>query len=165
MIETAGAEVGAKGWSESRSESRLESRPGDRPDSGSAVVEFIFASVVLLIPVIYLMITISQLQAASYATNSAAVSASRIAARDANPSEERAEEVARMHFSDFGLENVPTSIEYSCAGPCGQAGTLITARVSAKVSLPGIPLIFGAKNAPHITMRASHSDVTANGSD
>lgn len=66
----------------------------DRADSGTAVIEFIFAAIVLLIPVVYLMLALSQLQAASYATTSAAVSASRIAARDANPSERRAEDVA-----------------------------------------------------------------------
>ncbi|MDK8434746.1 MULTISPECIES: hypothetical protein [unclassified Brevibacterium] len=133
----------------------------DAPDSGTAVIEFIFASIVLLIPVVYLMLAISQLQAASYATTSTAISASRIAARDADPSERRAHEVATMHFSDFGLKDVPISIAYSCAGPCGRAGSLVTARVETKVSLPGFPLLFGANRSPHITLRASHSDVVA----
>lgn len=144
---------------ESDGESRGEFAEG--PDSGTAVIEFIFASVVLLIPVIYLMLTISQLQAASYATTSAAVSASRIAARDANPSEGRARAVAQMHFTDFGLRNVPVDIVYSCAGPCGQAGSSVTARVETKVSLPGFPLLFGEKHAPRITLRAAHTDVVA----
>jgi hypothetical protein len=133
------------------------------PDSGTAVIEFIFASIVLLIPVIYLMLTLSQMQAASYATTSAAISASRIAARDANPSEARAEAVAKMHFTDFGLDGSPSSITYSCAGPCGHAGSLVTARVETRVSLPGLPLIFGPDHAPHITLRASHTDVVATG--
>lgn len=133
----------------------------DRADSGTAVIEFIFAAIVLLIPVVYLMLALSQLQAASYATTSAAVSASRIAARDANPSERRAEDVAAMHFADFGLPDVPVTITYSCSGPCGQAGSLITANVETKVPLPGIPLLFGSANSPHITMRATHSDVVA----
>ncbi|WP_166973101.1 hypothetical protein [Brevibacterium atlanticum] len=135
----------------------------DQTDSGTAVVEFIFASVVLLIPVIYLMLALSQLQAASYATTSAAMSASRIAARDANPSEARAQAVAQMHFADFGVGDAPTSITYSCAGPCGQAGSLITARVETKVSLPGFPLLFGSAHSPHITLRADHTDVVAAG--
>ena len=132
-------------------------------DDGTAVIEFIFASVVLLIPVIYLMLTLSQLQAASYATTSAAMSASRIAARDANPSEARAHAVAEMHFADFGLRDAPTSITYSCSGPCGQAGSLVTARVETKVSLPGFPLLFGSDRSPHITLRANHTDVVATG--
>ena len=132
-----------------------------RSDSGTAVIEFIFASIVLLIPVVYLMLAISQLQAASYATTSAAISSSRIAARDAHPSERRAREVADMHFADFGLLNVPTTIDYSCSGPCGQAGSLITARIETKVSLPGFPLLFGTQHSPHITLRATHTDVVA----
>lgn len=131
------------------------------PDSGTAVIEFIFASIVLLIPVVYLMLAISQLQAASYATTSTAISASRIAARDANPSERRARDVADMHFTDFGLSDVPVTIDYSCSGPCGRSGSLITARVETKVSLPGFPLLFGTKNSPHLTLRATHSDVVA----
>lgn len=132
-------------------------------DEGTAVIEFIFASIVLLIPVIYLMLTLSQLQAASYATTSAAMSASRIAARDANPSEARARAVAKMHFADFGLRDAPTSITYSCTGPCGQAGSLVTARIETKVSLPGFPLLFGPDRSPHITLRANHTDVVATG--
>ncbi|GAA1632182.1 MULTISPECIES: hypothetical protein [Brevibacterium] len=131
------------------------------PDAGTAVIEFIFAAVILLIPVVYLMLALSQLQAAGYATTSAAVSASRIAARDANPSQQRAEDVAAMHFTDFGLRDVPITITYSCSGPCGRAGSLVTADVETRIPLPGIPLIFGSENSPHITMRASHSDVVA----
>ena len=134
-------------------------------DSGTAVIEFIFASIVLLIPVIYLMLTLSQMQAASYATTSAAISASRIAARDANPSEARAQAVAKMHFADFGLDGAPASITYSCAGPCGHAGSLVTASVETRVSLPGLPLIFGPDHAPHITLPASHTDVVATGAE
>lgn len=133
------------------------------PDSGTAVIEFIFGSIVLLIPVIYLMLAMSQLQAASYATSSAAVSASRITARDAEPSEARAREVAMMHFTDFGLAEVPVTISYSCSGACGEAGSLVTARVETKVPLPGLPLIFGSSNTPHITVRAAHTDVVATG--
>lgn len=140
---------------------RPDSSPGERCDSGTAVIEFIFASIVLLIPVVYLMLAISQLQAASYATTSTAISASRIAARDATPSEARAHQVADMHFTDFGLTDVPITIDYSCSGPCGQAGSLITARVETKVSLPGFPLLFGTQHSPHITLRANHTDVVA----
>lgn len=135
--------------------------PNEQADSGTAVIEFIFASIVLLIPVVYLMLAISQLQAASYATTSTAISASRIAARDADPSEHRAHQVADMHFTDFGLNDVPITIDYSCAGPCGQAGSLVTAQVETTVSLPGIPLLFGTDNSPHITLRAHHTDVVA----
>lgn len=154
------AEVPEERW-DSDSDERWDSSSGERSDSGTAVIEFIFASIVLLIPVVYLMLAISQLQAASYATTSTAISASRIAARDANPSERRAHQVADMHFTDFGLADVPITIDYSCSGSCGQAGSLVTARVETKVSLPGFPLLFGTKHSPHITLRASHTDVVA----
>src|SRR5699024_7242041 len=97
------------------------------PDSGTAVIELIFASIVLLIPVIYLMLTLPQMQAASYAPTSAAISASRIAARDANPSEARAEAVAKMHFADFGLDGTPASITYPCPCRSGPGGPLVHA--------------------------------------
>src|SRR5699024_295842 len=133
------------------------------PDSGTAVIEFIFASIVLLIPVIYLMLTLSQMQAASYATTSAAISASRIAARDANPSEARGEAVAMMHFADFGLDGSPSTITDTYAGPAGHAGSIVTARVETRVSLPGLMLLVGPDHAPHMSQRASHTDVVATG--
>src|SRR5699024_2899653 len=133
------------------------------PDSGTAVIEFIFASVVLLIPVIYLMLTLSQMQAASYATTSAPISASRIAARDANPSEALAEAVATRHFADFGLDGSPSPTTSPAARACRHAGALAAPRVETGVSLPGLPLIFGPDHAPHITLRASHTDVVATG--
>lgn len=132
-------------------------------DEGTAIIEFIFASVVLLIPVIYLMLTLSQMQAAGYATSTSATSASRIAARDAHPSEDRARSLATMHFDDFGLHDVGFEITYSCAGPCGEAGSVVTAHVRTRVPLPGFPLLFGSEHAPHVTMTASHSDVVASG--
>src|SRR5699024_10511376 len=133
------------------------------PDSGTAVIEFIFASVVLLIPVIYLMLTLSQMQAASYATTSAAISASRIAARDANPSEARADAGATMHLASFALDRRPPWITSSCPGPCGHAGSLVAARVEARVSLPGLPPIFGPDHGQHPPLRASHTAVVATG--
>ena len=60
-----------------------------------------------------------------------------------------------------GCTGVPVTIDYSCSGACGQAGSLITARVETKVSLPGFPLLFGSKYSPHITLRANHTDVVA----
>lgn len=147
---------------------RPDQLPDEQPlpaDSGTAVIEFIFASVVLLVPVIYLMLALSALQAASYATTSAAISAARIAARDAEPSPARAHDMATMHFEDFGLSDASIDISYSCSGPCGQAGSLVTARVETKVALPGFPLLFGSENSPHITVRAAHSDVVATTGD
>src|SRR5699024_8320944 len=101
--------------------------------------------------------------AASYPTPSPAISASRIAARDANPTESRAEAVAKTHFADLGIDGSPSSITYSTAGPRRPAGSLRTARVETRVSLPGLPLIFGPDHAPHIALRASHTDVVATG--
>src|SRR5699024_742432 len=109
------------------------------PDSGTAVIEFIFASVVLLIPVIYLMLTLSQMQAASYATTSAAISASRIAARDANPSEARAEAVGRSHSPAFGSAGPRPWTPTPAADPWGPPGPPAPHRAEPACPRPAPP--------------------------
>ena len=49
----------------------------DPGEEGSAVVEFVALAVLLLIPIIYLILTVGRLQAASYAVSTAAREAAR----------------------------------------------------------------------------------------
>lgn len=130
-------------------------------DRGSAPIEFIFASVVLLIPLIYLVLSLGQVQAGSYATQSTAINAARAAARYPDSAEARAEAMARLHFEDFGVDDARWSIRIECSGACDEAGSTVTAHVETRVPVLGLPALFGRDSAPHITVRASHSDIVS----
>ena len=56
---------------------RVDRDRGDRSDQGSVSVELVTMVVLLLIPVIYLVIAIGQVQAATFATDTAAREAVR----------------------------------------------------------------------------------------
>ena len=62
---------------------RLIVRRG-RAEGGSAVVEFVFLAVLLVVPLLYLVMTVSRVQAGSYAASTAAREAGRafVTARD-----------------------------------------------------------------------------------
>ena len=67
-----------------------------RSDHGSATVEFIALSVLLLIPAIYLLITISQLQAAGYAAVAASDQAAKALAYAGNASQAESQAISTV---------------------------------------------------------------------
>ncbi len=131
-----------------------------RDDRGSAPIEFIFASIVLLLPLIYLVVALAQLQAASYAASATAVDAARAAATHPESAKHRAEELAALHFADHHLDDTTYTIDRQCSGPCDEAGTIVTAHVNAAVPIPGVPALFGGR-AARIAIHTQHSDVVA----
>lgn len=121
--------------------------PSGRPprataaERGSAVVEFVFLGVILLVPLVYLIITASQLQAASYAAVGAADHAAKVFVAAGSESEGAAmanDAVARA-VANMGLDAGAGTLRYTCSGPCLDPGTTVTASVTVKVSLPFLP--------------------------
>lgn len=123
-------------------------------DAGAAVVEFIGVSVVLLIPVTYLIITLSIIQAGSFAAESAARDAARsavvtgVAAVESGATIAQATALARgtatdsvvLVAEDFGFEREDTSVEMLCSStPCFQPGSAVSVHVTVVVTAPGVP--------------------------
>ena len=110
-------------------------------ESGSAVVEFIFLGLLLPVPVVYLVISVGQVQAASFAAVGAADAAAKTyaAAPDSATAEDRAAAAAGLALEDFGLPGDLMRLEISCAEVCLQPGTAVTVTVSVTVPLPGLP--------------------------
>lgn len=132
-----------------------------RSDEGTAPIEFIFGSVVLLIPLLYLLVSLAQVQAGAYAAQSTAIDAARSAARHPTGAQQTAQDVAALHFADHGLEDAEWEIDLHCSGPCGAAGTPITATVVARIPIPGIPAVLGEKKIPIMIVRSAHTDLSA----
>ncbi|EFG47842.1 hypothetical protein HMPREF0183_0919 [Brevibacterium mcbrellneri ATCC 49030] len=132
-----------------------------RDESGTAAIEFIFASVVLLVPVVYIVIAISTLQAGTYATQAIAIDAARYASRHPDTAHARANATASLHLDDFGLTGTPHRVKFSCSEKCDTPGSTVTAHVETRVALPGIPFVFNSDTAGRITVTASHTDIVA----
>jgi len=85
-----------------------------RSERGSAVVEFVFLTVLLLVPLFYLVMTVSRVQAGAYAASAAAREAGRafVTAEDDGAAFRRAELAAGIAFEDqgFGAEDARLSV-------------------------------------------------------
>lgn len=116
----------------------LGTREGER---GSAVVEFIALAVVLLVPLVYLVLLVARVQAASYAVSVAAREAGRVfvtttAAVDA---EARARFAARLAFEDQGFAE-PGEVTFDCAAsPCRTPDAQVSVHARLRVPLPLVP--------------------------
>ena len=105
-----------------------------RSAQGSATVEFIGLSIILLIPAIYLLLTISQLQAAKTVGFS----------DDMTQAEARAIQTVKLTAADFQLDPQATNTTIHCSNPdCTDPGTQIRVSVSIDVALPLIPTFLG----------------------
>lgn len=132
-----------------------------RSDAGTAPIEFIFGSVVLLIPLLYLLVSLAQVQAGAYAAQSTAIDAARSAARHPAGASQTAHDIAALHFADHGLDDAEWEIDLHCSGTCTTAGAPVTATVIARIPIPGIPAVLGEKKIPAMTVRSAHTDLIA----
>ena len=112
-------------------------------DEGSSVVEFLGLAVVLLIPLVYLVLTLGRLEAAMFATEGAAREAARtyVAADGATQGYQRAAAAVRIALQDQGFDDDPaTALTITCSvEPCLAPGSDIAARIEVRVPLPFVP--------------------------
>lgn len=127
-----------------------------RADDGGAAVELVAAVVLLLVPVVYLVVAIAQVQAAAFATEGAARDVVRayVIAEDDSEAARRADAVAALALGDHGISAVEATVRVTCsAQPCLTPGTEVGARVVAEVVLPGTDVL----GMPGLTVGVSAS--------
>ncbi len=109
-----------------------------RREEGNAIVEFIGWSAVLVVPVLYLVISLAQIQATSFAVASAADAASRVLEVDDSPSAmDKARVAMGLSLSDQGVEADPDrSLSVTCDHGCARGQAAIV-KVAVGVDLPG----------------------------
>lgn len=127
---------------------RIRSRLADAGDDrGSASLEFLTAGVLLLVPLVYLVVLLGAVQAASLGTEGAARQAARLYARAATP--DRAQQVAagavEASLGDYGVDPAATAVAISCRpADCTGADGVVTVTVETTVALPLLPAFLGA---------------------
>jgi Flp pilus assembly protein TadG len=117
-----------------------ESPPRVAGEEGAALIEFIVLAVVLLIPTIYLVLTVGRLQAASYAVSTAAREAGRAyvtAPRGSSP-QARADAAARLAFADHGFDTGRIAVRCA-ADPCLTPEARVDVDATVDVPLPLVP--------------------------
>lgn len=127
-------------------------------EHGSSMVEFIFLGVLLLVPVTYLIISASQLQAASFAAVGAADHAARTFAAADTEAEgaARARNAVEVALRNLNLDAEAATMAYRCSAACLEPGSIVSVDVSIRVGLPftppGVNLEFG-KSSSSATVR------------
>lgn len=131
-----------------------------RGDDGNALVEFVYLAVLLMIPLVYVLLAVFQVQSAAFGVTEAARQAGRAYARAADPStaEATATTAARLALKDQGIEWDGTP--ELCGGEgCSLApGATVRTRVSYTVQLPFVGSIFG-KGRAGIPVTGVHTEV------
>ncbi|WP_235737764.1 hypothetical protein [Nocardioides alcanivorans] len=89
-------------------------------EAGNAVVEFIWLGILLMVPLVYILIAVFDVQRGAFGVSAAARAAGRAytLADSVGEAERRAREAARVALADQGLDE-PFSLHIECAPePC-----------------------------------------------
>jgi hypothetical protein len=123
-----------------------------RAEDGNALVEFVALSVILLIPSLYLVLTLGSVQGAVFAADVIARDAARIHATEPDPSRarERTEAMTRMTLEDHGLAAQDAVTLHCSQDPCARPGGEVTAEVSIGVPIPGLGPMLGHDGPVHV---------------
>ena len=132
-----------------------------RDESGSALVELTWLAIILLVPLVWIVISVFEVQQGAFATSAAARAAGRAyaLAPDDRTGEERARAAVAQVLADQGTPGQRARVEVTCESPAGSChvGTaVITVRVDSGVQLPLFPTILGG-GAPSFSLDATHT--------
>jgi hypothetical protein len=117
--------------------------------------------VLLLVPIVYLVLTLGRLQAATYAADGAAREATRafVTAPDESTGRMHALAAVRLGLLDQGFDVDPARItQISCRPtPCLTPQGRVDVAVSVEVVLPGVPGFVDRFVASHVTVRSTQT--------
>jgi hypothetical protein len=119
-----------------------------RDERGSGLVELVWVALILIVPLVYVVLSLFAVQRGAFATGAAARAAGRayaLAPSDA-AGEVRARAAAAQALADQGLPDGAWSLDISCAPQperCHDGGSLVTVVVRTRVGLPLLPAILG----------------------
>jgi Flp pilus assembly protein TadG len=139
-----------------------------RDDSGSAIVEFVFVAVIVMVPLVYLIAAVATVQRNTLAVTEAARDAGRAFAtsEDAGQARIRVSAAVRLALADQGLPNDATvrfvASGSSCDGrsvaPRLNPGAEFTVCVQRRVALPGVPSVLAGRGIKTVGAYVVHVD-------
>ena len=130
-----------------------------RDESGTAIVEFVWLAILLIVPLLYIVLAAFDTQRAAYAASAAARSAGRafVTAPDQATGQARATAAVRLAYRDQRLDEAP-EVRITCRPDphhCLSPGSVVRAEVHSSVDLPLMPAALGS-NTPAVRVDADH---------
>jgi Flp pilus assembly protein TadG len=119
-----------------------------REQRGSALVELSWLGILLILPMLWIVMSVFEVQRGAFGVSAAARAAARayaLAPDDASGLA-RAREAARVALEDQGLRDVAPAVGVTCTpypGDCHQGSSVITVSVHSRVVLPLMPTALG----------------------
>ncbi|MEP6650333.1 MAG: pilus assembly protein [Lapillicoccus sp.] len=129
-----------------------------RRDSGRAIVEFLVVGLLLLVPVVYFIVTLSRVQAAAIAVSTASREAGRAftTAATEDSAYARAQAAARLSFEDYDF-GADGAVRVRCDGsPCLRPEGRVEAVATVNVRLPLVPDILSGALPTMLPVSATH---------
>ena len=154
----------SRSWSEGRHHRQWAHRAAARfaDDRGQASLEFLTVGVILLVPLVYLVVAVSVIQAGALGVEGAARQAARVAAlaADHEASDVAVDRAVRVTLGDYGVDPAAASVSISCdRRDCLEPGARVSVSVLARVELPLVPdlLALDAVGSVPITATATQT--------
>jgi hypothetical protein len=119
-----------------------------RGQRGSALVELCWLGILMILPVLWIVMSVFSVQRGAFGVSTAARAAARayaLAPDDASGLV-RAREAARVALRDLGVHDVNPEVRVSCTpypSDCHQGTSVITVSVHSRVVLPLMPDALG----------------------
>lgn len=130
-------------------------------DDGTAIVEFVWLSILLMIPLVYVVLSALSVQRAAFAATSAVRDAARAYATAGSDAEgeRRAEQAIALAMHDQGVAWTPDGRVVACGACDYEPGSLFTIDIHTTVKLPFVPgWLCGDRCAAGISVSAHHRE-------
>jgi hypothetical protein len=129
-----------------------------RVERGSASLEFLTVGLILLVPLVYLVLAVSAVQAGSFAVEGAARQAARVAVlqRDAGAVDGAVTRAVAIALADYGLDPAAADVAVSCAERgCLEPGVRVSVTVRTEIALPFAPAVLELDRIASVPVEAS----------
>lgn len=139
-----------------------------RDDAGSAIIEFVFVAVIVMVPLIYLIVAVATVQRSELAVSEAAREAGRAFATAASTAdaESRARAAVEIALRDQGVPD-DVEVRFVAAGAACSAppvtprldpGAQFTVCVTRHVGIPAVPSVLTGRGITTVGQYLVHVD-------
>lgn len=129
-------------------------------EEGTALVETVWLAILLLVPMLWIVLSVFEVQRGAFAVSSAARAAGRAYALAPSDAEglRLARLAATLALEDQGLSEAPLTLRVTCRPRptnCHSASSVITVTIGSRVDLPFLPRSLGGR-PPSFALDARH---------
>lgn len=132
-------------------------------EAGTASLEFVTSGMILLLPMVYLVLTMAAIQGASFAVEGAARQAVRVyvQAADIRDAEAQASRALEFALADYGVDPSVATLTIECSprpADCLHRRGSVTISVAVSVPLPLMPGALGARGPLAVPLLSSATE-------